>query len=363
MITHCDEGWSQTLEFNYFTDDGDSLNSSICIYNKGVQNFLWASMLVLACADTLLLLWKSRKKLDWKLLMIRRPWFSSTTLMFLLSSYRLAKPDAFIGEDFFFSFLISIAIFFMEIFAYYIVEEQLKYVDKNLKRDPATMSTDHDHNQTTNKVFILRKLWLYFCIVAAATSHVFWIVTFVESRKMSGILIRMYFLCVALKTVVQVVFLDATLSEICNDMRRIVDRRDMFTSVNGEFIEYIKSTIPSVDSMRRQTIMIGCIHFLLLAGALVWNFWLLCWTYFFPVAGVLMVFYSLVRTCSHVDEEAVKYDPNNTVPHYAGTSMATTNVDSFTNDTEGPLPLPVSNPEKYSSSAWLDVRGSVGQSA
>uniref|UniRef100_A0A7S3LRG2 Uncharacterized protein n=1 Tax=Aplanochytrium stocchinoi TaxID=215587 RepID=A0A7S3LRG2_9STRA len=286
----CRNGFSQSLELNFFIER-DELSSSICIYNQHAVAGLYTWLVLCVFVHTCLIMYKVRTK---KQLKKRRWWLISAVFVLSFSIRRLFNPKALLGRDFAFSFLLSSFNLICYILVNTFVSKYLNYVANKV----ALLESHVTFYLRAKKA---RQGFFFINVIGCFLTHFYWIAIFTD-EEVSLILIRSFFAYGVVTYLYQIIFLYLSISELISDMEKILvlDKDASFIKVgrNEGVLDFITNRIPKLKRMRNGMVVIYSIQTLSLGAGVVWDFWLLCWTYFIPLYFILVYAISFIAILS-----------------------------------------------------------------
>mmetsp|Transcript_32383 Transcript_32383/g.39858 ORF Transcript_32383/g.39858 Transcript_32383/m.39858 type:complete len:335 (-) Transcript_32383:963-1967(-) len=265
----CDDGWGQSLEWNYFTNNQDSLSSSICMYNRRVIDGLWVAALVGFLIVFVLFfgLVRSRRDLfQYRHILVICTLASATTI------YRVLNPTtAQIGVEFTFSFLMSLCFVFYAFVVDQIFGESLKYLsDKASMMNVQGFFLGHLHQ--------LRVLGLSAMVLVCICAQFFWITTFVSDQARQSTA-KTLMRCLWISIIIHYSFLTIAytklFSELLTDMEQIVSGTKFIPNSNtsADVIRWAELYIPKIKMMKFVCQNIFSTWVINAVGCIVSDFW------------------------------------------------------------------------------------------
>jgi len=302
----CRDGFSQTLEMQFFVDP-ENIDTSLCIYHKITVQTMWSLTLVILILVTIfgwfaIESWKKAKELSL--------WFAITGVSFSCSLYRVLEPDrALLGVDFTFSFLVSMAYTLFFIFTYRKFVDSFEYISK--KASSVSLVATSTFIQRSDQII---KLHFVTSIGVLITSQSFWIAT-LTSREISAVIFRTFWGYLFFHFATAAMFTYLTYYECEKDMKGLLEARNDqsgFSIHRAEnVIATIKEYLPNIRLLRR---MLTTIHltWALMSILIVFDLWLVLWTYLLPIVSVQVSSFGLAF---------ILY--NLSIAHKCGTRMTT----------------------------------------
>mmetsp|Transcript_5633 Transcript_5633/g.7399 ORF Transcript_5633/g.7399 Transcript_5633/m.7399 type:complete len:349 (+) Transcript_5633:156-1202(+) len=322
----CEPGWSQSLEFNYWTTE-DDLKGSLCNQNVSFLQTLFTLHCVLCISGLVLQLYTSAmlNKLWTPRVYVAVSLFSSHISWSLI---RAADPNALLGVDPFISFLWMNSFIIAFISSWYSQSRYLKYVATSFRLEAESTL------RILSKLFL--KSTLVFSVACTIGAQLFWISAFGKNREQALILVRLsHFFMLLL--ILYLVFVYYAAKMVVSDMKELISVQESLGSQNVGVVgksagrlRLLEKTVQKLERIRASNYVIAASYGCVFASSILSNFILLNTHYLLLIASVIsaaMVINKIVIKYRHLQEKR-----NNRMQFSTQSSSALTPVNVSSGD-------------------------------
>mmetsp|Transcript_11100 Transcript_11100/g.12709 ORF Transcript_11100/g.12709 Transcript_11100/m.12709 type:complete len:377 (-) Transcript_11100:77-1207(-) len=278
----CDEGFEQSLEWNFFVEE-DELSSSLCMFHTDVVYGVWIS----ATSGFIFCALLSAFLLDWEEIKRQKRIMMFLGLGMAEGLYRVLRPEsALLGVDLAFTFVMSI-IFFL--FAYILHEFFHLNVDY-IKGKLAIVDSRRWFIRNLDKI---RRVNLILTLCFGGSAQLIWAAAIVEKRKTGKMLIQSFMafcICYFLFTTVTLYF---ALTDLLTDMRFMVAHVQT-NSESHHLKQRINDQLPLVWRLRAFSTAIFSFWAITSFLLMISDFWMHLYIYIMPtIANQAWIFCSI----------------------------------------------------------------------